>query len=193
VLPGTYNVALVVDSRTIETRALRVNADPEVVLTDADRRKLFDMAMELHELQRRTTEVANQVTPLNTRLGELSKEVGSRTDLPADLKTMFDGISKELTAFAPKVAPPAGGRGFGGGGGRGGAGADNPVARLAQAKNALMGGMWPTASTMQAYTDSKAQVPKLIAEANALFTKATALSGALARHNLTLAAPTVVK
>jgi len=133
------------------------------------------------------------VTPLNTRLGELSKEMGSRTDLPADLKTMFDGLSKELTAFAPKVAPPAGGRGFGGGGGRGGAGPATPVARLAQAKNGLMGGMWPTAATIQAYTEAKAEVPKLIAEANALFTKVTALSGALARHNLTLAPPAMVK
>ena len=31
-------------------------ADPEVVLTEAERKKLFDMAMELHELQRRANE-----------------------------------------------------------------------------------------------------------------------------------------
>jgi hypothetical protein len=43
---------------------------------------------------------------------------------------------------------------------------------------------------MRAYTDAKTQMPKLMVEANALFTKATALSSALAKHNLTLAAPT---
>ena len=102
---------------------------------------------------------------------------------------MFDGVSKELTAFAPRIAPPAGGRGFG----RGGAAADNPVVRLALAKTVLMGGMWPTAATIQAYSDSKTQIPKLVSEANALFTKATALSGALARHNLTLTPPSTVK
>jgi photosystem II stability/assembly factor-like uncharacterized protein len=193
VLPAVYNVALVVDGKTIDSKPLRVAADAEVLLTEVERRKLFDMAIELHELQRRTTEVANQVTPLNARMGELSKEIGSRTDLPADLKTMFDGLSKELTAFTPRIATPAGGRGFGGGGGRGGAGADSPVARLAQAKNSLMGSMWPTSATMQAYGDAKVQVPKLIAEANALFAKATALSGALAQHKLTLTAPTPVK
>jgi hypothetical protein len=52
-----------------------------------------------------------------------------------------------------------------------------------------MGGMWPTDQTMRAYTDAKTQMPKLMVEANALFTKATALSSALAKHNLTLAAP----
>ena len=43
-------------------------ADPEVVLTEAERKKMFDMAMEMHELQRRATEVAAGIGPLNTRL-----------------------------------------------------------------------------------------------------------------------------
>jgi hypothetical protein len=42
---------------------------------------------------------------------------------------------------------------------------------------------------MKAYNDAKTQMPKLIAEANALFTKASALSSALAKHNITLTAP----
>src|SRR5262249_23577518 len=42
VLPGTYNVALIVDGKTIETKPLRVMADPEVVLTEVDRKKLYD-------------------------------------------------------------------------------------------------------------------------------------------------------
>jgi photosystem II stability/assembly factor-like uncharacterized protein len=187
VLPGVYTVALVVDGQPVETKPLRVTADPEVVLTDAERRKLFDMAMEMHELQRRAIEVGNALAPFNTRMGELTKEIEGRTDLPADVKDMFASVNKDLAAIAPTFAPPAGGRGRGG---RGGAAADNPVARAALAKNALMGGMWPTDQTMRAYTDAKTQMPKLMVEANALFTKATALSSALAKHNLTLAAPT---
>ena len=64
-------------------------------------------------------------------------------------------------------------------------------ARLAQAKNALMGTMWPTEQILRAYTDSKAELPKLIAEAQGLLTKASALSTALAKHNLTLTVPTL--
>ena len=191
VLPGVYNVALVVDGKTVDTKPLRVNADPEVVLTLTERKKLFDMAMEIHGLQRRAAEIADAFTPFNTRMGEVAKELEGRTDLPPDLKTMFDGINKELTALAPKLVPPAGGRGGRGGrgGGRGGGGADNPLQRASAAKNGMMGGMWPTETTFNAYNNAKTDVPKLFAEANALFTKASALSGALSKHNITLTVP----
>jgi hypothetical protein len=191
VLPGVYNVALIVDGKTIETRPLRVNADPEVVLTEAERKRLFDMAMEMHELQKRAADIANAISPFNTRMGEITQELTSRTDVSADTKAMFDSVSKDLAALAPKFAPPAGGRGGrGGGGGGGGAADNNPVARAAVAKSGLMGGMWPTEQTIKAYNDAKTDMPKLIAEANALFTKASTLSTALAKHNITLTAPT---
>ena len=51
--PGSYNVALVVDGKTVETKPLRVAGDPEVALTEAQRKQLYDMAMEMHELQKR--------------------------------------------------------------------------------------------------------------------------------------------
>jgi hypothetical protein len=191
VLAGTYNVSLVVDGKTIDTKPLRVMSDPEVVLTDAERKKLFDMAMEMHELQRRGTAISTGVASLNTRLSELAKEAGGKTDLPAELKASIETLQKEVAALAPQVVVQGGGRGFGGG--RGGGATDNTIARLAQAKNGLMGGMWPTEAVMKAYTDSKTQVPKAIAEANSLFTRAATLSSALTKHSLTLTAPTPVK
>ena len=186
VLPGTYNVSLLVDGKVADTKPLRVTADPEVVLTEVQRKQLFDMAMEMHELHKRATEIGNALTPFNARMGELSKEIASKSDMPADVKTMFDDVNKELSVLAPKFAPPQGGRG---GGGRGGGAPDNPIARLGLAKNAFMGGMWPTQAVMQAYTDAKAQTPKLFADANALLTRASTLSSALAKHNLTLTVP----
>jgi photosystem II stability/assembly factor-like uncharacterized protein len=198
VLAGTYQISLVVDGKAVDTKPLRVMSDPEVVLTEAERKKLFDMAMEMHELQRRSTEVANGMASLNTRLPELAKEAADKTDIPADLKTSIETLQKDVAALAPKLVIPAGGRGFGGGGGGGGGGGrggatDNLIARLALAKNGLMGGMWPTETTMKAYADSKAQMPKAIAEANSLFTRAATLGSALTKHSLALTAPTPVK
>jgi photosystem II stability/assembly factor-like uncharacterized protein len=190
VLPGTYNVSLLVDGKVVDTKPLRVTADPEVVLTEVQRKQLFDMAMEMHELQKRATEIGNALTPFNARMGELSKEIADKSDMPADVKTMFDDVNKELSVLAPKFAPPQGGRG---GGGRGGGAPDNPIARIGIAKNAFMGGMWPTQAVMQAYTDAKAQSPKLFADANALLTRASTLSSALAKHNLTLTVPAPVQ
>jgi hypothetical protein len=63
------------------------------------------------------------------------------------------------------------------------------LARPGQAKNGLMAGMPPTQQTMQAYNDAKAEVPKAITEANALFAKAATLSATLAKYNLKLDVP----
>jgi hypothetical protein len=190
-MAGTYNVSLVVDGKTIETKPLRVLGDPEVVLTSAERKKMFDMAMEMHDLQRRATEIANVLTPVNQQLPEIAKTIASRSDVPADVKASFEAFQKELTATVQRLAAAVGGGGRGGGGaggGRGGApaGAPNPLARIGVAKNGLMGGMPPTAQTLQAYSDAKAQAPKALAEMDALATKASAMSETLAKHNITL-------
>lgn len=61
--------------------------------------------------------------------------------------------------------------------------------KVAQAKNGLMGGMWPTAQTLKAYNEAKADAPKALAEVNAAFAKASTLSASLAKYNATLTAP----
>jgi hypothetical protein len=196
VLPGLYTVALVVDGKTVETKPLRVTDDPEVVLTSVERKRLFDMAMEMQELQKRGTETANALTPLNAKVTELATQVSANAGIPAEVKSSFEQFSKDLAAAAAKFAQPAGGRGFGGGGGgagggRGGAANDSVMTQLAQAKNGLMGGMWPTEQTTKGYADAKTKVPKAIAEANALIAKAQALSTELAKYNITLTVPSV--
>jgi len=193
VLAGVYNVSLVVDGKTVDTKPLRVTDDPEVVLTSAERKKLFDMAMEMQELQKRGTETADAVTPLNAKVTELAQEVAGNAGIPADVKASFDQFSKDLAVTAAKFAQPAGGRGFGGGagGGRGGTGPESVMAQVAQAKNGLMGGMWPTEQTTKAYADVKTRVPKAIADANALIAKAQTLSTELAKYNITLTVPPI--
>ena len=193
VLPGTYTIALVVDGKTVETKPLRVLDDPDMVLTSVERKKLFDMAMEMHELQKRAVEAANALTPLNTKVGELAGQVSGSNDIPSDVKASFEQLNKELADLMPKFAQPAGGRGGGAGGGagagaggRGGAAAESVMAQVAQAKNGLMGGMWPGEQTTKAYADAKAKMPKAIADANALIAKAQTVSTALTKYNITL-------
>ena len=107
--PGIYNVSLVVDGKTVETKPLRVTADPEVVLTEVERKKLFDMAMEMHELQKRGTEIAHDACrPLQREATAIATAIGSRTDMPADVKTSFEAFNKELAALAPKFVVAAG-------------------------------------------------------------------------------------
>jgi photosystem II stability/assembly factor-like uncharacterized protein len=190
VIGGVYTVALIVGGKTVDTRPLRVNDDPEVLLTSAERKKNFDLAMELHAMQPRITDAGAAHGSLTRQMNELSTTIAGRSDIPADVKASFDAFNKELTAMAPKVALPQGGRG-GGGGGRGNN--ESLSAKLGQAKNGYMGGMSPGDQTVRAYTEVKSQTPKAIADLNALIAKAATLSSTLAKYSLTLTVPEPVK
>jgi hypothetical protein len=186
VLPGSYSVALVVDGKPVATKPLRVVADPEVVLTQVERKRLYDMAMELHGLQRRANDAIVPVVSVQRQMPEVMKQVAAKTDLPADVKTQAEAFDKELTALVTKMVPQGGGRG-----GRGGGGGNEPsaMARAAQAKNGLMGGMWPTKATLDAYSEAKTGVPGAITETSAMLAKAQALGATLAKHGITLNVP----
>ena len=67
------------------------------------------------------------------------------------------------------------------------------MTKLGQAKNGLMAGMSPTEQTLRAYNESKTDVPKAVADVNALLAKANALSSTLAKYNLLLTVPPPVK
>jgi photosystem II stability/assembly factor-like uncharacterized protein len=190
VIGGLYQVSLVVDGRTVDTKPLRVNDDPEVILTSVERRRMFDMAMEIHTLQPRLAEASAAHASLTRQTTELTTTVGGRSDVPADVKSSLEGFAKELAALAPKLTAPQGGRG--GGGGRGGA-TESLMAKVGQAKTGLMGGMSPGDQTVRAYTEVKAQSAKAIADLNAVIAKAGALSTSLAPFNLTLTVPAAVQ
>jgi hypothetical protein len=191
VLSGAYKVALVVDGKTVDTKPLRVNDDPEVNLTQVDKKRMFDQASEVHALQARVTDAVNAHRSLAQQVNELATTVGGRSDVPADVKSSVDALKKDLDALAPKLAVPQGGRG-GGGGGRGAAN-ESLLTKIGQAKNGLMAGMSPGEQTTTAYAEVKAQVPKAIADLNAAIAKATTVATSLKNYNLTLNVPAAVK
>ena len=137
VIGGVYTVSLIVDGKTVESKPLRVNDDPEVVLTSVERKRMFDQAMEIHALQPRINEATTAHASLTRQLAELTTTIGGRTDVPADVKASVEALTKEVAALAPRLAAPQGR----GGGGRGAN--DSLSARLGQAKNGLMAGMSP--------------------------------------------------
>ena len=188
VLAGTYTVALVVDGKTVDTKPLHVTDDPEVALTSAERKRMFDLATEMHELQKHVTEAMAAQQSLSRQLTDLAEAIRSRSDMAGDVRTQAESLTKDVAALTPKFTVPQGR----GGGGRG---AENPslVIRIGQAKTGLMGGMPVTEQTMRAYTEAKAETPKAIADLNALIARASTVSAALARYNLTLSVPQPVK
>ena len=96
------------------------------------------------------------------------------------------GVLVGLPFEIPRVLRLQQGRGRGG---RGGGGTPSPIARAAQAKNGMMGGMWPTQTTMNAYNEAKSGFPGAVKQINDMLKKAQALSAALSKHGITLNVP----
>jgi hypothetical protein len=200
VMPGNYNVSLLVDGAVVDTKPLRVVADPGVQFTDAERKRWYDLAMELHELQKRGVDALAALQELYPQMEQIGEQLTSAS-VPAAVKTQFDAVKKDFDAVrvkfgVPVAAAAGGGRGGRGGGGRGGGGADpeNVFARLGDVKNQIMG-IWETPSdyNMKRYADVKAALPRAITETNGVLMRAMTLSQALKPHNITLNVPAPVR
>ena len=196
VVPGTYNVALVVDGKTIETKAMKIVADPLEQISDAQRKRYFDMAMDLHEMQKRGTAMTAALQSIYTQLAD-SK---SKTDAAAvDVKTALAAFTKDFDAVRPKFGVPAPVQaqgGFGGGGGRGGAAPDpnNVAGKVGTVKtNVLAFSDMPSDTIVKQYADVKLALPKAIAEGNAVIAKATSLAATLKKAGIDLPVPATVK
>jgi photosystem II stability/assembly factor-like uncharacterized protein len=195
--PGTYNVALVVDGKTIETKTLKIVAGPQDQMNDVQRKRNFDMAMELHEMQRRASAMTAALQSLHTQLTDNKAKIDAA---PADVKAAVEAFNKDFDAVkvkfgVPPPAAPAGG--FGGGGGRGGGAPPDPnnvAARAASAKGGVMAfSDVPSDTIVKQYADVKLALPKAIADGNAVLAKATALAATLKKIDVTLTVPAAVK
>ncbi len=197
VLPGTYHVTLVVDGKTIATKPVKVAADPAISMTDAQRKRYFDVAMDLHDIQQRGESAAAALGPFYTSMSDASDKIAKASGVPANVKTEFESLNKEFDVVRAKFGvpqtPAAGGRG--GGGGRGGAvDPQNVVARAGNIKTQMLAfSEMPSDTLMKQYADVKAALPKAIADANAMLVKAMAVSQTLKRYDVTLNVPTPVK
>ena len=201
--PGTYNVSLIINGATVDTKPMRVVSDPAQTMSDAQQKKYFDAAMDLHELQRRGDEMTAALNSLYTQVTDLTPKVAGAANVPPNVKTQFDAFKKDFDAIRVKFGVPAqagggGGRGGGGGGGGGrGGGAPDPqnvAARTAAVKSQVLAFIEPPSDTlMRQYADVKSALGKAIGDANGVIVKAMSLAPTLKKYDLTLTVPAPVK
>jgi hypothetical protein len=202
VYPGTYTVQMLVAGKVVDSKPMRVSADPAVQMTDAQAKRYYDVAMDLHDMHRRAMEMANALNQVYPQMTDIGGKIGGMANVPAAVKPQFDAANKEFDAIRVKfgVPPPQGGGGGGrggGGGGFGGGAAPSPAdlaARVAAVKGLVLAFQdTPSDSAMRQYTDVKAALPKAILDGNAFLVKAMTLSQALKKHDLALTVPSPVK
>jgi hypothetical protein len=195
-MPGSYTVELVAGGRTLDSKPMRVIADPAVQLADAQRRRLDALAVELHDLQRQGAAMATKLNALYAQMTAAATKLKDAGNVPAAVKTQFETFNKEFDAVRVKFgvpAPAGGGRG-GGGGGRGGADPENALARAIAVKGQVMA-VWeaPSDATVRQSADSKLALLRALTDANAFVGKVPAMSQALKAYDVTLTVPAGVK
>lgn len=108
VLPGQYSVVLKADGKELASRSFQVRGDREIIIADADRKAMFDAAMDLHRLHGRHNEASTSVTALNERLRALQQSLKNSKDAPQDLSKKLEDFAKRFTPTAQKFGINAG-------------------------------------------------------------------------------------
>ena len=95
VLPGVYRATLTVDGRDANVVSINVSGDSAIQLTDADRRTWHDTALEVHQMQGKANELADQVGEAWSRF-EVVQQQANGQNIPPNLKTQVDALAKEF-------------------------------------------------------------------------------------------------
>ena len=155
VLPGTYRAALSVDGKEVQTVNVAVTGDPDIKITDADRKVWFDTAMDLQQLQqqgeRRRRDGAERQRPAPAAA---AADAETRPSRPT-VKQSLDNMGKEMEIVRRRL-------GLGGQGGGGGFGGnpENVRGRIGQLKGAIIGSTSvPTTTQLQQIREAKAALP----------------------------------
>jgi photosystem II stability/assembly factor-like uncharacterized protein len=174
VVPGTYRATLSVSGRDTQTVDVNVKGDPEVTITDADRKIWFDTALDLHQMQGRANEVAELVQDANAQLTTLTQQ-SRHAKLSGATKQSLDALTREFETLRRRLGLGAGPGGGGGGGGFGG-GTENVRGRIGQLKGQVMASTaLPTTTQLMQIREVKAALPIVIEQANASVAKLPAL------------------
>jgi hypothetical protein len=191
VLPGEYRVALVVDGRDQATTTVRVSGDPDIDITDADRRTHFETLRSLHALQATANEAADAVSAIGDQIGGIRERLRDTKDIPASVRSGLDDADKALASLRRTLGLGVGGPG--GGGGFGG-GAGNVRGVIGQLKGGIMGSTsLPTETQMRMVGEARAGLAKAIDEANALIAKLPALYEEVGKSGLYPAPPKPIR
>jgi photosystem II stability/assembly factor-like uncharacterized protein len=169
VLPGTYRATLNVNGRDAQTIDLVVKGDPEITITDTDRRTWFETSRDLHQMQAKANEVAEMVQNAFAQV-QLLQQQARNANLQPDAKQELDNVVKEFDAVRRRLG--LGQQPGGGGGGN----TENLRGRIGQVKGQVMASTaMPTNTQMMQIREMRAALPGLIDQANAVVAKVPGL------------------
>jgi len=174
-------VDLVANGVVVDSEPMRIHQDPEVLMNATERMAYDNVVMDLHEMQRRGTEMAARLTRLYRAMEGAAEDIEGGADVPGDVEDDFEDFQEAFEALRPRFGVPLGQRGGGDG---------NALQRVAQVKGSISA-FWETPSDalVGAYYDAKADLVSAMDEADALMETARALSAALGEAGVEMEVP----
>lgn len=102
VLPGDFRVTLMVNGKEAVTAPLTVRGDPDIVITEQDRQRRFELLKEGQRLTARLSEANSAVRTANQQLNQMKPVVTDSTTVPAAIRTSYDSLVKDLAPLKKK-------------------------------------------------------------------------------------------
>jgi photosystem II stability/assembly factor-like uncharacterized protein len=192
VTPGTYNVALLVNGTTVDTKPITIIMDPAVDLAGVERVAYDEMLLSLHELQGRGNEMAGVLDGVYAQVVDISGTIDDMEDVPAEVKEDFTSFQEAFDELRVKfgVPIPAGGGGRRGFGRRGGGDPANVLARIGSLKSSISS-FWeaPSHALVNQFYEAGPLLATAMGEAEESLEWARALAATLGEYDMTLTVP----
>jgi hypothetical protein len=101
--PGEYTVKISAAGKEATT-TVRVQEDPRIQISDADRAKWSDAVMKAYELQRSATAAQRSVQNLRTQLTALQESL-RRPNVPKEVNDAVKSVSDQVDAVSRRLVP----------------------------------------------------------------------------------------
>ncbi len=191
VLPGDFRVTLVVNGKEVATTALTVRGDPDIVITEQDRQRRFELLKEGQRLQARLSEANNAVRTANQQLNQIKPAVSDSTTVPAPIRASYDSLVKDLVPLKKRFFIRD-------------EGDESPFdfSEFRQVITFKLGGvvggiggatMPPTETDLSRWAEVKTEVPQVIDQVNALVARLKPFYQRLAEQGIYPAVPKVIE
>jgi hypothetical protein len=146
---------------------MRVSSDPQVRISDADRKLQHDTALALHDYQRAFNDASAALSSVNDQLRAAQDLLKQAAHAPAAAVSAADALAKRLAAITQQLGANAQAGGGGGRGGGPGGGAQPIRNQIPGIKSQIMASTSaPTLPQMQVARESRELLVKLIPDLN---------------------------
>jgi photosystem II stability/assembly factor-like uncharacterized protein len=187
VLPGEYRATLVVNGKESAATGIVVRGEPDIQISDADRRARFDVLKELQALNNQVQFAQAALRKTNDQITQIKAAIKDSAGVPAPIRAVLDSVVKALDPLKTRFGV---GFDFAGGNFDFNAFRKNLGFRVGNVGGGIDGSTSrPTEDEMRQIGELKVDVPAAIAEVNALIGRLPALYKQLAEAGVYPAAP----